>query len=454
MKWMKNTFFLLVLTSLGLGASAALQFDPTQILTVGFRPSHIDCGDIDGDGYPDLVVTNMFSHSLTIAYNNGEGSFNRLVEVPYINSRKHPTSVAVGDLDGDQDMDIATSHIQDILNMSSPFQNVGLVLFYNLGEGQFEQVYIPFDGNPSMMLIRDLNGDGQNDLLVGDNGELSFETSFIGQFEPGITLYLNKGNRQFDLFQNILTDGSIVYLNYEDFNNDGQADLLGINQGQIIINELFQTEIIDPSLNYYKRGTANYPEWPTTLFPVQYDPYTSDTADFDYDGRLDFVVSLVGKSDLLRMTGENASVDIYRNNGESFQKYKSIATPGISYQVLAQDYDNDGDMDFAVTVEKVIGTLSGDEYEPYLKLYENDGENNFTELSGPINPNTGRPQELYPVDYLPRYGVTADFDQDGDMDIAVLCSILDAADGGGSITGRVHVFHNRTITTVGDWTLF
>ncbi|MBD3268122.1 hypothetical protein GF373_15775, partial [bacterium] len=253
-----NYLFSLMLFALLVSAPAVadLQFEESQIFKVGFRPSHITSGDMNGDGYIDLVIANMFSDSISIAYNNGQGGFDEISEIPYTQGKKHPTSVATGDLDGDGDLDIATSQIQEILNAQQPFQNVSMVLFYNNGDGSFDQVIFPFDGNPSMSLIRDVNGDGQNDLIIGDNGELSFEAQAVGQFEPGITIYTNAGNRMFDLHKNIVTNGSIVYLNYRDYNQDASMDLVAISQGQITINELFQVVIIDPFIHVFK-GTAD-----------------------------------------------------------------------------------------------------------------------------------------------------------------------------------------------------
>lgn len=447
------TFFALLLISLTtLPGWAEIKFSQTQIFDTGDRPSHIDAGDINGDGFTDLVIANMMSDSISIAYNNGKGKFENIAVIPYLNDKKHPTSVATGDLDGDGRIDIATSQIQDILNSSTPFQNVGIVLFFNKGDGAFDQVYVPFDGNPSMILIRDVDGDGKKDLIVGDNGELSIEAQLVGQFEPGITIYKNAGNRKFDMLKNMLTDGSVVYMNYADYNKDAYSDITSVSQGHISIDDMFQIVITEPAIYIYKGSASGLPADPSIRINLDQDPYTCCLTDMDKDGKEDLVVSLVGDMDLLQLTGKNAAVQIYHNNGNSFELSNSIPLPGIGYQVMTSDFNNDGNVDFAVTVEKVIPEASGTKYEPYLKFYENDGSGNFKEITGVDS--KGESQPVFAVDRLPRYAVAGDFDNDGNMDIAVLCSIKDAAESGTAARGKVYIFHNDAVSAVPEWTLY
>ena len=106
----------------------------------------------------------------------------------------------------------------------------------------------------------------------------------------------------------------------------------------------------------------------------------------------------------------------------------------MGYQIFMSDYDLDEDMDICITVEKIIPLTEGKEYEPYVLFYENDGDNNFIH---------NEDEHLFDVDRLPRYAVSQDFDLDGDMDVAALCSIKDAAEFGTSLPGKVYIFLNQ-----------
>ena len=446
MLYKKNLFrlfyaILLVVFSF-LPAGAEIRFTQSQVFDVGFRPSHLDTGDVNGDGFDDIVIANMMNNSISVAYNNGKGTFETITEIPYLNDKKNPTSVAVGDIDGDGKVDIATSQIQDILNATTPFQNGGLVLFFNKGDGTFDQAYMAFDGMPSMILIRDADKDGKNDLIVSDNGEQTFDSALVGAYEPGLTIYKNKGNRQFELSKNIVTEDSLVYSNYTDYNNDTYPDIVSMSQGHITINEVFQIEQIGQSIEIFNGSAAGFPDSPTQKIDLTQNPWTSYMADMDNDGKEDLVVAMTGEmQDITTLSGKNASIDIYHNTGKAFEYASSILIEAVNYQVIANDFDKDGDMDIAVSQEVVIPQASGNEYKPYMKFYENDGKGNFKEVTG--TSSTGESQPVFAVDRLPRYAASGDFDKDGNLDIAVLCSIKDAAEFGTSAKGQSICFPQR-----------
>jgi hypothetical protein len=435
--------FIVLAASLG---QSAIQMDQSQFFDVGLRPSHITSGDINGDGYPDLVISNMFSHSVSIAYNNGAGEFNTVEEIEYQNDKKHPTSVATGDLDGDGDIDIVTSQIQQILSASQPFQNVGMILLYNQGDGTFEQVWFPFDGNPSMSVVANITGDKNPDLIIGDNGALSFEAQLVGQFEPGITIYENQGNRKFIEKQNIITDGSVVYLNYTDYDDDGFNDLIALSQGVITINELFQIEFKDRAIYIHKGSELGIPTEPSQTIALTQSPYTSQMANFAGNEKKELAVSFVGIMDQTELTGEDAYFGIYQpDESNTFSELTTNPIPGVGYQIFMNDYDLDEDLDICITAEKIIPLTEGKEYEPYVLFYENDGDNNFIH---------NEDEHLFNVDRLPRYAVSQDFDLDGDVDVATLCSIKDAAEFGTSLPGKVYIFLNQAReSSVPNWFL-
>src|ERR1017187_4848816 len=78
---------------------------------VGTNPFSVAVGDFNGDGKPDLVVTNYTSstsdNSVSVLLGNGDGTFQ-----PALNSAAgtHLIPVAVGDFSGDGKPDLAVAY--------------------------------------------------------------------------------------------------------------------------------------------------------------------------------------------------------------------------------------------------------------------------------------------------------------------------------------------------------
>jgi len=114
--------------------------------------------------------------------------------------------------------------------------------------------------------------------------------------------------------------------------------------------------------------------------------------DFNQDGWDDLSFTMVGDSCIF-----------YINQGGTFQQTKSfVYGPGESKHLVWVDYDNDGDLDIAFTT-----------FEGKYKLYQNDGNFNFTDVS--VQAGLLQGNERY-------YGISfADYDRDGDLDFYVAC---------------------------------
>ena len=74
---------------------------------VADAPTSVAVGDLDGDLDLDLAVANTDSDDVSVLLNNGNGTFATHVTYGVGNG---PRSVAVGDLDGDLDLDLAVAN--------------------------------------------------------------------------------------------------------------------------------------------------------------------------------------------------------------------------------------------------------------------------------------------------------------------------------------------------------
>src|SRR6266566_27547 len=134
-------------------------FQPPVHYTVS-DPLGVAVGDLNGDGKLDLAVTNFnglattFGGGVSILFGNGDGTFKPPV---FYNTGKNPTAVAIGDLNGDGKPDLVVTDIKS--------GNISVLL--NNGVGTFgAPVQFASGPFPNSVAIADVNRDGPNDVVV------------------------------------------------------------------------------------------------------------------------------------------------------------------------------------------------------------------------------------------------------------------------------------------------
>jgi len=114
-------------------------------------------------------------------------------------------------------------------------------------------------------------------------------------------------------------------------------------------------------------------------------------------------------------------IDLFLSTGNAFKKlYKNLGDGSfieVSYQAGIRDssigrgstwgdYDNDGDLDLYIVNE----TESGSDFSPENRLYRNNGDGTFTDISEPAGVNCDR---------IGKGAAWGDYDNDGDLDLFV-----------------------------------
>jgi len=180
----------------------------TSPLTEAY-PSSIAVADFNGDGIPDLAVTNYIADTLTILLGNGDGTFTATTATPATGSG--PDSVAVGDFNGDGIPDLA---------VTNDYSNTVTILLGN-GDGTFTATAVsPATGNvPVSIAVGDFNGDGKADLAVAN-------------YKDGtLTILLGNGDGTFTATAVSPATGTEPFsVAVGDFNGDGKADLAVANK--------------------------------------------------------------------------------------------------------------------------------------------------------------------------------------------------------------------------------
>lgn len=195
-----------------------IQFAPKVNLTTANGPVHISCGDLDGDGKPEVVITNKNENSISIFPNNSvSGTINLGTPVTY-KTYANPIATSLADLDGDGKLDLAV-----LINGGAVqiFKNTGTAGSISLTQGSLYYT-INF---PIQLRAADLNGDGKVDLIA-------FSDDW-----GGFSVLKNLSNATAISFGlDVRYSGNNLYGEQEvaDLNGDGKPDMVvGVNSGDI-----------------------------------------------------------------------------------------------------------------------------------------------------------------------------------------------------------------------------
>ncbi|WP_439504316.1 beta strand repeat-containing protein, partial [Sediminibacterium sp.] len=295
-------------------------------------PISVAIGDLDGDGKPDLAVSNGSSNNVSVFRNTAtSGSINTSSFAAKVDftTGTNPQSIAIGDLDGDGKPDLTVANWSS--NTFSIFRNTATS--GSISTSSFAaKVDFTTGTNPQSVAIGDLDGDGKPDLAVANGGSNSVSvfrnTATIGSIVSG----------SFSAKVDLTTGANPRSIAIGDLDGDGKSDLAIAIQSSNAVS-VFRNTATSGSI-----GSGSFAA--SVFFQATNGPFSIAIGDLDADGKSDLLFSNSGTStvSVLRNTATSGSI-----GSGSFAAKIDFTTGTNPYSVAIGDLDGDGKPDLAVS---------------------------------------------------------------------------------------------------------
>lgn len=188
-------------------------FEAGTVTPFGFE---CDVVDLDADGDLDAVCISPVLEAARVFINDGRGGFTRSEQVlGDVGAR----GIALGDLDADADIDVVVSHWFGA-GKFAPNR-----VYLNDGQGHFE-LGGSLGSDGGSIALGDIDGDGDLDALFS---ELTPYGPSSGPFNP-ISIHENDGAARFKASQQTLGDPAFHWFKLGDLDGDGDLDAFVFHQ--------------------------------------------------------------------------------------------------------------------------------------------------------------------------------------------------------------------------------
>ena len=380
---------------------------------VGDNPRYLAGADLDDDGDMDLVTANAGSRDVSVLLNNGIGDFGvPRVDYPSGDTNQPPGAVVAADLDGDGDIDLATSNggyyssdIKILPNKAQPLITARTPARNALNVAASANVTVTFDiamngstFDASAFIVRAQSSGPHAGSISYNSGSRTATFNPASDFEAGevVTVSLTPGIQSaegapiracawsFTIVADIALAEFPSDVEYPagdlarsvfaaDFTGDGIIDLAAANLGSDNVSIC--------------AGNGDGTFDPQTTWVVAEAPRKMFAADLDGDGDLDIATCSA--------SGDNVSVLLNGGNG-TFAAHVDYPASNSPYCISGGDLDGDGDVDL------MTGNLTD------FSVLENNGNGTF---AAPVNYATGGA-----VSWICAF----DSDFDGDLDVSLV----------------------------------
>jgi hypothetical protein len=373
----------------------SITFPDPNVITIGrsYNIADMELGDLDDDGDMDIVVANWGSYS--IAMINDENDFSEKT-IGYDVDEAY--SVAIGDINGDGYQDI-------VLGTSGPdwcspnCGGVNKLFFYNqvyssYSESTWDPSWIDennwgFDDYTMDVELGDIDRDGDLDLLVANDGINKLYLNDEGIFSNKASWLSSNDDLTYKIsFSDVNADGNLEIVSGNSENNmiymangitiEREPSLLfgNLSYNAIEVSESTNPKSIaiatDESVEIYIEEWSNLGTNPNWHIGIA-NPEDMIWGDLDNDGDEDLVIATSRNYDFdcSCYIGGHDFVHINDNGNLSTIPSWTSNSNGSSYYVDLVDINNDGNMDLitqGLDLKFYIGTNSSN-YFPILPNY-------------------------------------------------------------------------------------
>jgi gliding motility-associated-like protein len=365
------------------GVIDACSFAPKADVTTGSEPYSIAIGDLDNDGKPDLALANKVSNTVSVFKNISTlgsitpGSF--AAKVDFITNLK-PYYVGIHDLDGDGKPElIVSNNDSDNVSIYKNTTTTGVInassfaakVDFATGENPWNVTINDFDldGKPDLAVVNDVSNDVsvlRNQTTTGSITAASFAPAVnfaTGSFPIGIDskdlngddksdlVVTNQAENSISILRNTSTVGSITATSFA-----AKVDLaVGLDPYSVSIGDLNDNGKPEVVVANFSSGTLSVFDNNSTSGSIAFLPKVDFTSgagaldvklsDIDGDGKPDAVVSN-GGSRISILKNLNSSSPIATGSLSPPQDFTSTSNP---YGVAIGDIDGNGKPDMAAT---------------------------------------------------------------------------------------------------------
>ncbi len=377
--------------------------------------------DYDNDGFADIYLTNLGPNVLY--HNNGNGTFTDVTAKAGVGDPRWSTSAAFGDYDKDSDLDLYVANYLDVGPSKLPARVAGVCdyqgepvmcgprglpgagdsFYRNNGDGTFTEISqeshaVDKDNYFGLGVVwADVDNDSDLDIYVANDAT------------PNL-LFVNNGNGTFEeqgFLSGLAVSGdgreqASMGVDVADYDNDGLLDAycthfaadystLYHNDGNLVFTDVTAAAQIQT------------PEWPLVSWGTRF-------VDLNHDGWKDIfhanghVYPYLIKSKTREVYYQPKTLYLNRGDG-TFLDASKLAGPGlekptVSRGVAFADFDNDGDIDFAVATLNGSPQLFRNDVPPgnYWVMFRTIGvKSNRDGIGARITVTTGKMKQIWEI---------------------------------------------------------
>lgn len=309
-------------------------FGPARTFSTGTYSSAVAIADLNADGRQDLAVANYGGPSVSVLLGKGDGTFGAAVDHG-LPGQKNPTSLVVGDFNGDSKPDLAVA-----LGYGGNATPGSVAILLGNGDGTFgAATEFGVGGGPVSVATGDLDRDGKLDLAVANT------------FDGTVSVLFGNGAGSFGNRLDLNVTDRPVSVTIADFDRDGNPDLA-------VANDSYMTNDANVSI-LLGTGTRSFGAPRRFFVDRMLGAYLHSLAcgDLDGDGVLDLAVAKEGTGWGGGGRGPNVSILLGDGSGAFSPVVRFAPLSEAPESVAVADLDGDGKPDVAVASRGGVSVL-------------------------------------------------------------------------------------------------